>query len=116
MTEYHSTGKTTVTPDVLLTVARMAALSVEGVSSMAHMPGGVNRLFRRSDEGVRMTVEDGQAFVDIYLILDSDVNVREVSRNVQQQVARAIAELVGLEIGHINIHIEDIWYEGASEE
>jgi len=48
--------------------------------------------------------------VDLYLVLDKDVNIREVSRNVQHQVARAIAEMTGLKVGHVNIHIEDIDY------
>ncbi|MBE3119239.1 MAG: Asp23/Gls24 family envelope stress response protein, partial [Candidatus Atribacteria bacterium] len=51
------------------------------------------------------------AFVDLYLVLDNDVNIREVSRTVQQTVARAIAEITGLEVGHVNIHIEDIDYK-----
>ena len=108
MTDYHSTGKTTLTPDVLLTIARMAALEVEGVKCMAPVKGGVNKLFLRSYEGVRMEVEDNIVLVDLYLVLNSDINIREVSRTVQQTVARAIVEMTGLEVGHVNIHIEDI--------
>jgi uncharacterized alkaline shock family protein YloU len=111
MTDYRSTGKTTLTPDVLLTIARMAALEVEGVKSMAPVKGGVNSLFRGGFEGVRMAVEDNIVLVELYLVLDSDVNIREVSRTVQQTVARAIVEMTGLEVGHVNIHIEDIDYK-----
>lgn len=117
MTAYHTTpGKTTVSPDVLVTIARLAALSVPGVSRMAPIPGGVNRLFRRgANEGVRIEVEDQVVFVDLYLVLKQDVNIREVGRNVQHQVARAIQEMVGMEVGQINIHIEDIDYEESPE-
>ena len=111
MADYRSTGKTTLTPDVLLTIARMAALEVEGVKHMAPVRGGVNSLFGRGNEGVRMIVEDSNVLVDLFLVLDSDVNIREVSRTVQQTVARAIAEMTGLDVGHVNIHIEDIDYE-----
>ncbi len=111
MTESRPTGKTTLAPDVLLTIARMAAQGVEGVSSLAPIPGGFDRLFRRgANDGVQMTVEDEMVYIDLYLVLKHDVNVREVSRNVQQQVARAISEMVGMEVGHVNIHIEDIDY------
>jgi uncharacterized alkaline shock family protein YloU len=111
MTEYRSAGKTTLTPDVLLTIARMAALEVEGVKCMAPVKGGVNSLFSRGYDGVRIVVEDSNAFVDLYLVLNSDVNIREVSRIVQQKVGRAISEMTGMEVGHVNIHIEDIDYE-----
>ncbi len=111
MTDYRSAGKTTLTPDVLLTIARMAALEVKGVKRMAPVKGGVNSLLRRGNDGIRIVVEDSNAFVDLYLILNSDVNIREVSRTVQQTVTRAIAEMTGMEVGHVNIHIEDIDYQ-----
>jgi uncharacterized alkaline shock family protein YloU len=110
--EYRSPGKTTLAPEVLLTIARMSALAVEGVSRMAPVPGGFDRLFRQgTDNGVQLNVEDGLVYLDLYLVLKSNVNVREVSRNVQAQVARAISEMVGMEVGHINIHIDDIDYQ-----
>ena len=114
MTEYQSVGKTTLTSDVLLTIARMAALEVEGVNRMAPVRGGVDSLLGRGTEGVRMAVEDNNVFVDLHLVLDEDVNIREVSRTVQQTVARAIAEMTGLEVGHVNIHIEDIEYRAEA--
>ena len=117
MTDKNETqGKTTVSPDVLVTIARLSTLAVPGVSRMASVPGGVNRLFRRgSGDGVRIETEQNTVFADLYFAVKQDVNIREVSRNVQKQVARAIQEMVGMEIGHINIHIEDIDYEDASE-
>jgi len=114
---YHETpGKTTVAPDVLITIARLAALSVPGVARMAPVSGGVNRFFRRgANDGVQIEVQQNTVFADLFLILKESVNIREVSRNVQQQVARAIQEMVGMEIGQIDIHIEDIEYEEGSE-
>ncbi len=110
MSEYRSAGKTTLSPDVLLTIARQAALEVEGVAGMAPVRGSVNSLFGRSNDGVRLTIEDNNVFVDLFLLVRNDVNLREISRLVQQKVARSIAEMTGLEVGHINIHIEDIDY------
>ena len=47
MTDYESQGKTTVSPEVLITIARLSALSVPGVSRLAPISGGVNRFFKR---------------------------------------------------------------------
>ena len=59
MTYTHTPGKTTVSPDVLITIARLSALSVPGVSRMAHVSGGVNRLFKRGvHDGVRIEVKE----------------------------------------------------------
>ena len=112
MTDYESQGKTTVSPEVLITIAKLSALSVPGVSRMAPVSGGVNRLFKRGvGDGVRIETEENTVYVELYLALKQDVNIREVSRNVQQQVARAIQEMVGMDVGHVNIHIEDIDYD-----
>lgn len=114
MTEEHKTGKTTVAPDVLINIARLSALSVTGVSRMADVSGGVNRLFKRGiHDGVRIEVEDNVVVIDLYLVLKDEVNIREVSRNVQLQVARAIEEMVGMDIGSIDVHIEEIDFDEA---
>ena len=116
MPDSYLPSKTTVSPDVLVTITRLSALSVPGVSRMAQVPGGVNRLFKRGiGDGVRMEVKDNVVRADLYLILKQDVNIREVSRNVQNQVARALQEMVGMEIGGIEIHIEDIDMEKDTE-
>jgi uncharacterized alkaline shock family protein YloU len=112
MTDSTTQGKTTVSPDVLTTIARLSALGVPGVSRLAPVPGGVNRLFKRgAGDGVRIETEDNTVYMDLHLVLMKDVNIREVSRNVQQNVVRAIQEMVGMDVGQVNIHIEDIDYE-----
>ncbi|KAF0108000.1 MAG: hypothetical protein FD146_1298 [Anaerolineaceae bacterium] len=108
MTEYRTPGKTTLTPDVLLTIARMAALEVEGVSRMIPVKGGVKSLFGRASDGVLIEIEDGIVLLDLHLALEDGVNMRETSRTVQQRVARAISEMTGMEVGRVNVHIEDI--------
>jgi len=109
MTDPQPAGRTTIAPEVLLTIARLSALSVEGVSGIAQVPGGFNRLFRRGESyGVRAEVEDEVVYLDVYLVIRHGVNVREVSRKVQQQVSRTISEMLGMEVGHVNIHIEEI--------
>lgn len=109
-------GKNTVSPDVLISIAKLSALSVTGVSRMSAVPSGVNRLFRKgANEGVRVDIEDDIVSVDIHLVIMEDVNIREVSRNVQNKVARAIQEMVGMEVGRVDIHVEDIEYEAINE-
>lgn len=49
-------------------------------------------------------------YAEIYVILDSDVNIREIGRNIQTAVARAITDMIGMQVGLINVHVEDIDY------
>jgi uncharacterized alkaline shock family protein YloU len=113
MTEQAPTpGRTTIAPNVLLTIARLTTLKVDGISHLSSVPGGFNRLFKRNqNQGIRINVEDGIVDVDLYVVLNSDVNVREVSRKLQKNVKRAISDMVGMEVGQINVHIDDIKFD-----
>ena len=105
-------GKTTISPDVLVTIAGLTALGVPGVSSLAKIPVGVNLIFKnRAEDGVCITVDDKTVSADLYLNFERDVNVRNVSREIQKRVTRAISEMVDMQVREINIHVEDIAYE-----
>lgn len=112
----YFTGRTTIAPDVLVTIVKLTVLSVPGVSRLAPAPGRVNRLFKRENaEGVDITVENNTVYADVYVIFQRDINVRDVSRSIQSQVARAVKEMVGMDVGKVNIHVEDIDYRTETE-
>jgi uncharacterized alkaline shock family protein YloU len=114
--ENQAPGKTTIAPEVLLTIARLNALSVPGVSRLSTAPGDVNQLLTRgTNEGVKISVENGVVYVEIFVIVKSDNNIREVSHAIQAKVSRAIAEMVGMEVGKVNIHVEDVDFPSTGE-
>ena len=117
LTKYRTTaGKTTIAPEVLLTIARLTTLKVPEVSRMSTIPGGVNRLFKRGlGEGVRIDIKDDVVTADIYVVVKNNVNIRDVSRSIQQKVARSITDMVGMQVGKVNVHIEDIDYPNDNE-
>lgn len=118
MSDYPASfGKTTIAPEVLLTIARLTTLNVRGVSRMSTTPPvDVNRLFKRGiNEGVYIEVQDDAVFADIYVVLANGFNIREVSQEIQREVARAISEMVGMQVGRVNIHVEDIDYPTEAE-
>ncbi|MEK6588514.1 MAG: Asp23/Gls24 family envelope stress response protein [Chloroflexota bacterium] len=105
-------GTTTIAPGVLVRIAQLAAISVPGVSSLAPVPGGVNRLFRSgSSDGVRVDVDDNRVSTDLFLTLSHGVDARKVSRDVQRAVARAIEDMVGMQVECIDVHIQEIDFE-----
>lgn len=109
MTEYvNGPGITTVAPDVILDIARLTTIETPGVSRMSPAPGAVSRFRRGGSEGILLDIVAETVTADIYIVVKNDVNLREVSRNVQRNVNRAISEMVGLQVGRVNIHIEDI--------
>lgn len=102
-------GLTTVSPEVLHKIARLTTLSVQGVSRMASFRGNLEQILGKEEfKGAKVQVKDGEVFVDIYVILMSDFNVRDISREIQARVSRAISEMIGMSVGGVNIHIMDI--------
>lgn len=108
MAELRPPGLTTVAPDVLLSIARLTTLQVEGVSGMAKAPRRSKE--ERATDGVLALIEGDLVSLDIYVVLEKDTNLRQVAREVQDQVHRAISEMVGMQPGAINVHIEDIHF------
>ena len=117
MTEsYESIGKTTIAPEVLLSIARLTTLGTPGVSRLGTTPTNVNRFLKRDpNHGVVIEVENNVVYADIYVVLEHDVNIREVCRDIQKQITRAISELVGMDVARINVHVDDVDY-GANPE
>ena len=115
MSDYNRPpGKTTVSPGVLMTIARMAALGVPGVRAVGRpAPAGDHYSRSRMGTGVRLAIHDDFIRGDMYLVIKAGVNVREVCRDVQQQVARALQEMTGMNVARMDIHVEDIDYEGT---
>ena len=102
-------GKTTIAPEVLITIARLTTLSVPGVIRLAPVPSDVERFFSRQiSEGIKVAVDNDKVYTDIYVVVESGLNVKEVSHNIQNRISRAISEMVGMDVGKINVHVEDI--------
>jgi uncharacterized alkaline shock family protein YloU len=107
-------GKVTVSPAVLMTIAHMSARGVPGVKTVGrlHSTSAV-RLRGRTGGGVSLSNQDGVITGDMFLIVKAGFNVREVCREVQKQVARALQEMAGMSVARLDVHVEDIDYEGA---
>jgi len=105
-------GKTTIAQDVLISIARLTTLNVQGVKCTSPFVNSYDRIVTKPEnEGVKVAVKDNLVYVDIFVVLESDVNVRVVSKNIQLNVRRAISDMVGMEVGSINVHICDIAYD-----
>lgn len=116
VTPRHPNDTVTIAPGVLLTIAQMATLDVGGVVRMGSTPGGVDRLFRRvsSANGVQIAVEDGRVTAHLYVVADATANLREMSVEIQQSVARSIREILGMKVESVNVHIEDVEFPASA--
>jgi uncharacterized alkaline shock family protein YloU len=98
-------GKITIAPEVLETVARLTALAVPGVVRLA-APPGVQRLL--GQDGVKIEVIQDRVCADVYVVTRQDVNMLNIGHQIQNEVARAIHDIVGMEVASVDVHIEDV--------
>jgi uncharacterized alkaline shock family protein YloU len=103
----------TIAPEVLVTIVQLTAQDAEGVHEMSPAwTREVNRFFGNEHvgDGVQIKVEDNQVLVDVYIIVEHDVNMLQLGRTLQTEVTRAIEEMVGMDVRTVNVHIDDVHY------
>jgi len=99
------TGKITIAPDVLETVVRLTTLAVPGVTRLTPAPG-VQRML--GQKGVEIEVTDQKVNATVHVVVEPGLSLLEVGRTIQREVARALKEIVGMDVEAVNVSVEDI--------
>lgn len=104
-------GTVTIHPTVLTTVARLTSLATPGVARMSdewrlHVERMLGRPGRGS--GVDLSIKDKAVTVDLYVVAEPEVNLLRLGHTLQNEVSRAIQDMVGMEVSEVNVHIQDV--------
>ena len=102
-------GKITFAPDVIATIASLAANEVEGVDSLGGtvVEGITGMLSKKSmTKGVKVDINDNTATIDISAIIKY-----EVSTNLQRKVKSTIENMTGLNVTAVNVFVQAIAFE-----
>ena len=111
-------GRISIAPNVLVTIVQKTALSVSGVAELADAAPGVKRLLGLPTigKGVKVDVVDDEVHVDVYVVARRGVGLLQTGREIQREVARDIEHIVGMGVGEVNVHIEDVEFEPSQAE
>jgi len=103
-------GKVTIAPNVLVTIVHKTVGTVPGVVRLCENMPGAKRLLglKTVGHGVEVGLVDDQVAVNVYLVARRDVDLLQMGRQLQQAITRAIQEIVGKKVHHVDIHIEDV--------
>jgi len=108
-TAADSHGSVRITKHVLASIIELAVLDVEGVARLAPVSSPWPRLLRAEPQrGIAVNARGKVLAVDLYIILRPGVNMTQVGRAVQEAVAKAIEDILGMVPGEINVFIQDI--------
>jgi len=109
--EDDETGTVRVADEVVCVIAGLAATEAKGVASLA---GNITNSSipkkgaKALSKGVRVNLEEGKVNVDLALTIDYGYSVPEVSLDVQERVKSSIESMTGIEVGEVNIRVEDV--------
>lgn len=101
-------GEVQIADEVVAAIAGIAAMEVEGVSSMAGTATKeiIAKLGMKTlSKGVKVDVLEGIATVDIALNLKYGRNIKTTTEKVQEKVKAAIENMTGLTVADVNIRV-----------
>jgi len=103
-------GVVRVARQVLSTIVINTTLQIPGVARMAQFSDHWSRLLGREvpRQGVALSIKDNSVSVDLYIVVEAGVNIVEVGTAIQEEVAAAIEEMIGMQVREVNVYIQDV--------
>ena len=104
-------GEVKIADDVVSIIAGLAAMEVDGVSSMAGNATRelISKLGMKSlSKGVKVNVLEGIVTVSLALNLKYGYSIKETTAKVQEKVKAAIENMTGLEVADVNIRVAGV--------
>ena len=104
-------GEVKIADEVVAIIAGLAAMEVDGVSSMAGNATRelISKLGMKSlSKGVKVDVLEGIVTVSLALNLKYGYNIMDITAKVQDKVKTSIENMTGLEVADVNIRIAGV--------
>lgn len=101
-------GTIRIADEVVSTVAGLAAVEVEGVSSLSGGWGTdfVEKLGKKNfGKGIKVETIDDQTSINIYISIAFGYPIPKVAEDVQREVKTAVETMTGLTVSAVNVHI-----------
>ncbi|MCR5809630.1 MAG: Asp23/Gls24 family envelope stress response protein [Clostridiales bacterium] len=107
-------GKVVFAPDVIATIAGLAASEVEGVSGLSgSVMEGISGIFSKKNmtKGVHVEVGQEEAAVDLSINVRYGFRIQEVCANVQKEVKNAIETMTSLRVVEVNVLVQSVTFD-----
>ncbi len=114
MAETQDLGKVDIFDNVIGTIAGVAVNGIAGIAGMrgTFIDGIKQATTGKKDFSAGVEVRrdaDGKKYVlDLYIIIEYNVNVMDVAARAQKAVKEKVEEITSISIGAVNIHVSDI--------
>ena len=107
-------GKVVFAPDVIATIAGLAAADVKGVAGMSGgVVEGFTEKFGRKNltKGVKVEVGAEETAIDVSVIIQYGFRIQDVCVEIQEAVKKAIETMTGLRVVEVNVFVQGISFD-----
>jgi uncharacterized alkaline shock family protein YloU len=104
--------------DVIATISGLAAVEIDGVSSMCgNIGNGIAELLGRKTitKGVKVEVGKEEAAIDLFLIVEYGAKIPSVIDKVQKNVTKAVETMTGLKVVEVNVNVQGVHITNEEE-
>ena len=113
--QVNENGKVVFAPDVVATIANLAATEVEGVTGLGGgFADSITGIFggkKSFTKGVRVEVGTEEVAVDLSINVKYGCKIQDVSNAVQDEVKKAIEMMTGLRVVEVNVLVQSVTFE-----
>lgn len=101
-----SSDSLNISEDVIITVAKLAALDVEGVAGLC---GEINKLSKLRNNGpITVTMIEDVAALDIKIKVKSGTKAVAVAQEVQSAVKDSVQTMTGVAVARVNVSVNGV--------
>lgn len=104
-------GVTEIAPEVIETIAGIAALEVEGIHALSgDFVGDLKEKLgvKNFRKGVKVDIQNEEITVDVAVIVTYGQSIPRVMNTLQHHVKRAIETMTSLSVNKINVYVTDV--------
>ena len=110
-------GNVRISGDVIAAIAGVSAEETKGVAGMytslsgtiAEKLGSKKSLSR----GVKVDVTEDGINLDLYIIINYGVRIRDVAESVQDSVKNNVETMTGMDVLSVDVHVEGVKFDKA---
>jgi len=114
VTSQTEKGNISVSEDVINVMVTAAVSEIEGVAGLTSASNNDIAEFlgirNPSSRGIKITSENGEAVIDIVIMVRYGYGVTVVGKKVQEQVASSVEAMTGLKT-RVNVHVTGIAFD-----
>ena len=111
----ETNGTLRISREVLASIARSAALEIEGVYSIAEAPVVMRNMLKGNySKPISVSIKDDIAEIGLQIVINSGKRIGNVSEMVQKAVKEAIQSMTGIAVSRVNVVIAGVNFANSA--